>query len=324
MKYIDLHCDTLSRLLMSGEGLASNSCQIDLDKLEKGGCGAQFFAMFMPVPRVEDPYARCLDMLANGEKEFAANADRITLCRNYSDLERANAEGKIGAFLTVEDSGIFECDIDKMRVLYERGLRLVTITWNFKNKAGSPNITPEFSAEGLTPHGIEMVEEMERLGIIPDASHLSDGGFWSLVENCKKPFVASHSCARSIANVTRNLTDEMLKALANKGGVVGINYLDHFVAPRGGDMFNQNQDEGNECTLEDLASHAVHMIDVAGEDVVALGSDFDGISGWPKGLDNAGCVPLVADALEKAGIPERVVEKIFYTNAARVIKDCMG
>ena len=323
MKYIDLHCDTLSRLLMKDGRLAENDAQVDLAKLEKGGCGAQFFAMFMPVPYVDDPYAKCLDMLALAEREFAANADRIALCRSSADLERANAEGKVGAFLTVEDSGIFECDIEKMRHLHERGLRLVTITWNFKNIAGSPNNTPEVTPEGLTPHGIEMVEAMESLGIIPDASHLSDGGFWSLIENCKKPFVASHSNARAVASVSRNLTDEMLKALADKGGVTGLNYLDYFVFPQNGDMYAAPR-EGLEVTLEHLAQHATHIINVAGEDVVALGSDFDGISGWPKGLDNAGCVPLVADAFAKAGISERVIEKIFYTNAFRVIKDCMG
>ena len=329
MKYIDLHCDTLSRLLSDGASLAKSDCQVDLEKLEKGGCAAQFFAMFVPTARVEDPYKICLDMLANAEKEFAANTDRIALCRSYADLEKANAEGKVGAFLTVEDSGIFECDIEKMHHLYDHGLRLVTITWNFKNIAGSPNFTPEMSAEGLTAHGIEMVEEMERLGIIPDASHLSDGGFWSLVENCKKPFVASHSNARAVASVTRNLTDEMLKALANKGGVTGLNYLEGFVTPRQGDMFArperpENPEDRPKCTLEDLTKHATHILNVAGEDVLALGSDFDGINSWPEGLDDASCVPLVADAFKKAGITERVIEKIFYTNAARVIKDCIG
>ncbi len=325
MKFIDLHCDTLSRLLSKGGELAQSELQVDLDKLKKGDCEAQFFAIFMPVAHVENPYERCLEMLDLGHREFEKNAHRVVLCRSCGDLERAKSEGKIGAFLTIEDSGIFECDIHKLHEVYDRGVRLVTITWNFKNAAGSPNNTPEFSKEGLTPHGLDMLAEMERLGVIPDASHLSDGGFWSLVENCKKPFVCSHSNARRIACVTRNLTDEMLKALGEKGGVTGLNFCDYFVRPRAGDMFTlPTKVEDMSCTLDDLAAHAAHIVKYAGEDACALGSDFDGISGWPKGLDNAGCMPIIADALEKKGLTQRQIEKIYHGNAERIIRDCLN
>lgn len=325
MKFIDLHCDTLSRLLSKGGELAASELQVDIDKLERGDCEAQFFAIFMPVARVEEPYKRCIEMLELGAREFEKNADRISLCRSYDDLVAARNAGKVGAFLTIEDSGIFECDIDKLHEVYDRGVRLVTITWNFKNAAGSPNNTPEFSEEGLTAHGIEMVAEMERLGVIPDASHLSDGGFWSLVEHCKKPFVCSHSNARSVASVTRNLTDDMLKALGECGGVTGLNFCDYFVRPRSGDMFTRPQEgEDMSCTLDDLAAHAAHIVRFAGEDACALGSDFDGIGGWPKGLDDASHMPLISDALYRKGLTERQIEKIFHLNAERIIHDCLN
>ncbi|MDC4408320.1 dipeptidase, partial [Acinetobacter baumannii] len=148
----------------------------------------------------------------------------ITLVRNLQELEEANKIGKIGAFLAIEEGEVLQGKVERVKEIYELGIRFLTLTWNFKNSIGYPNKDFKYKDMGLTERGKEIVCEMERLGIIPDCSHLSDGGFYDLVEICKKPFRATHSNARAITNHSRNLTDYMIVKLSNKGGVMGLNF----------------------------------------------------------------------------------------------------
>lgn len=305
-QFIDLHCDTLDKLITNGGSLRRNNFHVDLDRLRGAGCAAQLFAIFINTSLYADPYARCLDMVSLFHSELTNNADNTVNC-----------------VLTVEDSGIFGGDIAKLRELHALGVRLVTLTWNHKNAVGSPNTTLEHSREGLTPRGFELLVEMERLGILADVSHLSDAGFWDVARRAARPFVASHSNARAVTSYHRNLTDDQLRALANAGGVAGLNFCAAFVRPRGGDPYAPFAAESGHCTTDDLALHAAHMIRVAGEDTPALGSDFDGIDDIPEGLDGVEKLPLVADALTRAGLTERQLDKIFYSNAARVLADVL-
>lgn len=326
MRYIDFHCDTLSRLIPREPGmpelpLRSNNGQVDAERLRASGCAAQFFAMFMAITREPDPLKKCLTMVEKFHRELDACSDLIAFAGNADDLDRNLAAGKTSAFLTIEDSGIIGGDITMLRVLYRLGLRLITLTWNFDNTVGSPNNTPEATAKGLTENGIEFVRECNRLGVIVDVSHLSDAGFWDVVKYSEKPFVASHSDARAVSSHSRNLTDEMIRALAEKGGVSGLNYWGGLIRPRGGDMYAPFETE--KCTFDDLAAHAVHMANVGGVECVALGSDFDGIGTWPDGLDGADKVPLVADAFARAGFSASDIDKIMFGNGYRVIRDVM-
>lgn len=310
MKLIDLHCDTILRCVDS-EGkvkLGKNDLCIDVQKLRKAGSLAQFFAMYVDLDKDAEPMDRCLDMIDCFYNEIEENSKYIAFSGSISDMERNRAEGKISAFLAVEEGGAMEGKLQNLRNLYRLGVRLITLTWNFPNCIGYPNAEWEHKDKGLTPFGEEVVAEMNRLGMIIDVSHLSDKGFYDVARLSEKPFVASHSNARAVEGHSRNLTDDMLVILAEKGGVTGLNLEISFL--------------GREGTLEVMTKQISHMRNVAGIDVVAVGTDFDGTSPLTA-ISNIGEMGLLCDALKKSGFSSGDVEKIMYKNAERVIRDVL-
>ena len=199
---------------------------------------------------------------------------------------------------------------------------MLTLTWNFENGIGFPNYslmvdgnldyhTPE-TVRGLTDFGLEFIHEMERIGMIIDVSHLSDAGFYQVLNNTTKPFVASHSNARQICGHVRNLTDDMIKQLANRGGVTGMNYFPLFLE-------DDKEDKG---TIASIVKHIKHIANIGGYECIGLGSDFDGIP-LHKELSDASYMPLLADALEKEGFSNSQIEGIFYKNVLRVYKEIL-
>ena len=185
---------------------------------------------------------------------------------------------------------------------------MLTLTWNYENSIGYPNVNFKYKDKGLKEKGIEIVNEMERVGIIPDCSHLSDGGFYDLSKICKKPFIATHSNARAIKNHPRNLTDDMIKILSNKGGVMGLNFCSDFVA------------EDDITKVSKIAKHAKHIKNVGGIDVVSIGSDFDGIENEVEIKDTSEMDKLYY-GLKKEGFSDDDIEKVFYKNIIRVLKE---
>ena len=312
MKVIDLHCDTILRLMEenNGDGLRKNRISIDLEKLRKGNALAQFFALYIDLMDKRDPLEMCLEMLDRFYQEIESNQEDIALARNYNELISNQQQGKISAFLTIEEGGALKGELHNLRSFYRLGVRLITLTWNFPNEIGFPNLNLEFSHRGLTPFGRELVDEMNRLGMLVDVSHLSDQGFEDVAQISSQPFVASHSNARTIRNHTRNLTDDMIKTLANRGGVMGINFAG---------MFLGNSDLSR---VEDMVRHINHIKKVGGIDVISLGSDFDGISP-PLEIENIGEIYKLIDALKKEGFTDDEIEKISYRNTLRVIKDVL-
>lgn len=189
------------------------------------------------------------------------------------------------------------------------GIRLITLTWNYENCIGYPNSPDaQVMGKGLKQFGFSVVEEMNRIGMIIDVSHLSEGGFWDVVSHSKTPPVASHSNARALRNHPRNLSDEQIRALAEKGGIAGLNFYQEFLGKSGS------------CLIEEMVSHVRHMYQKGGEEVIAIGTDFDGFGGAEKmEIEDIGAMPLLYDALGKAGFTGRQREKIWYGNAKRVI-----
>ena len=308
MKYIDLHCDTASRLLYEGDDLKSNNFSIDIEKMKKGNALAQVFAFFIDAGVVKDPYLEYEVMYKNFKDEIEKNKNDIMIVRNLEELTAAENSGKIGAFLSIEEGEVLEGQLDNVKRVYEDGVRFITLTWNYKNTIGYPNYEYIYKDKGLTKRGIEMVNEMERVGIVPDASHLSDKGFYDLVDHCKKPFIVTHSNSRYVKEHPRNLTDDMIKMLSDKGGIMGMNFCADFVG-------------NNEVTqIDDLISHIKHIKNVGGIDVISLGSDFDGIENEVE-IRDASEMPILADRLEKEGFKQDEIEKIFYKNALRFLKD---
>ena len=241
--------------------------------------------------------------------EFEENSDSISVAKNYNDLKENIYNNKISGFLTLEEGGILENNLYNLRTLYRLGIRLVTLTWNFPNCIGFPNSKPEYMNKGLTDFGKSVVEEMNRLGMIIDVSHLSDKGFYDVSQISKAPFIASHSNSRSIRNHPRNLTDDMIKIIANSGGVIGINFCTAFV-------------DGDRCSVEGLISHINHIKNIGGIDVLSLGTDFDGIGGKLE-IENIGQIDKLINGLNKKGFSDNEIEKIAYRNSLRLIKEVM-
>ena len=316
---VDLHCDTLMPIYIDGHTLRNWTGHINLEKLQQGGSMVQCFAIFIPTNRSaeyhhvhEEPYAYFRGCADAFDREMAANADVIRPVRCMADIEKNRQEGKLSAMLTVEDGVPVDGKIQRVQEFYDRGVRMVALTWNYENSIGFPcSDDPEKHMLGLKPFGLEVVSKMDELGMVIDTSHLSEGGFWDIVKHGKKPFVASHSCARALRDHRRNLTDEQLRALANKGGVCGVNFCSGFL-----------RKNAETTSVEDLIRHMKHMVNVAGVDTVALGSDFDGIEDNLEFKDFAG-MPQVVDAIEK-NFSADAADKICHGNALRVFKDVIG
>ena len=308
MYSIDLHCDTASRLLYENLKLRNSICKVDIEKLKKAKAKAQVFANFIELNIVDNPYKEFIRMYNNFIIEIKENEDNIEIVRNIIELEEANNKGKIGAFLSIEEGEVLEGKVERVKELYDMGIRFITLTWNFKNSIGYPNAGYKYKNYGLTEKGKEIVLEMERVGIIPDCSHLSDGGFYDLVDICKKPFIATHSNARAITDHSRNLTDDMIVKLADKGGVMGLN----FCAPFLGDE--------KVPSIDSMIKHIKHIRNIGGLDVLALGTDFDGIGNEVE-IENIGELGRLREALAKENFTSSEIDKIFYGNVKRVLKE---
>lgn len=312
MKLVDLHCDTISKLTFEkkNENLYDSSNSVDIKKLQRSHSLLQVFAMFVYMDGKCDPLKDCLEMADKFYNELDKYKNYIAVVKSYKDIEKNERQNKISALLSVEEGGVIEGKLYNLRNLYRLGVRLMTLSWNFPNEIGFPNCKQEYMKNGLTDFGKEVVEEMNNIGMVIDVSHLSDGGFYDVARLSKKPFVASHSDARSITNHPRNLTDDMIKILSQKGGATGINFCSDFLG---------NSEHG---TIEEMVQHIKHIKKVGGIDVIAIGTDFDGIEKDPE-IKNSGEMDKLYCALKDEGFSDDDVEKIFYRNALRVFKDVL-
>ena len=324
MSWIDLHCDTLE-LFADREhpgSLYQNDAGVDFLKMKQGGVTAQFFAMWLP--EIEFWLGRGLwpmsDMdyveLVSGHfyRELAAHKDLIAFAGNGDDLAANEAAGRMSAFLTVENGRILDGDLRKIDWCYEKGVRLMTLTWNSPNCLGASHSTDaEQMSKGLTPFGREAVAHMNEVGIAVDVSHLSDGGFWDVVDIVKGPFIASHSNARALTPNSRNLTDEMIRVLAERGGIIGLNFAPQFL----------NHDMAMDVSrIRCMCAHAAYMKQIGGAECLALGSDLDGIVGKLE-IPTSGDLPILWDALKKSGFTERELDLLSETNARRWIREVL-
>lgn len=320
MHFFDLHCDTISTRVARGGGkvhLRRSEGQLDLERLREGGVTAQVFAAFLPtgdaareVGITEKPQALFDQIYACYQKELRANKDLLAPALSGRDILKNEQNGRISAILSIEDCVLLDGDLHKLPTLYKKGVRIMTLTWNYENSLGYPaSPVPADMARGLKPFGKAAVQRMQELGILVDVSHLSDGGFQdvaALSRTAHIPFAATHSCARALCPHPRNLTDEMLHTIGETGSVCGINFNAYFLNGR----------SGNYTKIDDIVQCARYMRDKAGIDALALGSDFDGIDSTLEFGDCAG-LPQLADALAMY-FPSEEVEKICWKNALRV------
>lgn len=326
MRVIDMHCDTIGELFALrqqglGGTLRENQLHIDLKRMKGSGYMLQNFALFVQLTKVDDPWERVCRMHELYEKELEQNRDLIAPVYRFSDIAENERAGKMSALLTVEEGAVCKGETEKLRELYRFGVRMMTLTWNYPNELGWPNFSRGQShyepntTQGLTERGREFVAEMETLGMIPDVSHLSDAGFYDVLEVTKKPFVASHSNARAVCPWVRNMTDDMIRKLSERGGVMGLNFYADFLedVPEG---------QRNPGTVAAVVRHAKHIADVGGVDVLGLGSDFDGIDTHEE-LPGAQSMERLWDALKQGGFTEEELDRIFWKNVLRVYEETM-
>lgn len=293
MRIADMHCDTL----IEGWGKPERSfydgdTSINLKLLAEHESLVQFFAIYLSRNEMKTmkPYDILKGVYGYYQKQMEQYQDLIRPVFGTGDILRNREEGRLSALLTVED-GVFLDDeetgegrIERVQEVYDMGVRLITLLWNFENAVGYPSSDdPKEHLRGLKPFGIETVEEMNRLGMIIDVSHMSEGGFYDVAKYSKAPFVASHSCARALCAHRRNLTDNQLKTLGNAGGIAGVNFCGAFLR------------DGEEAPrFEWIIQHLLYMKDKAGIDAIGFGSDFDGIDDNGELKDYGGFTPLLA------------------------------
>ena len=231
MHLIDLHCDTIWRMIESTEEstLRSDSLCVNLDKMKDANTAVQFFACFLNMKKYESQGMAAADkdlsnMLSLIQKEVDAHHTHLAFAKNAHQIRQNMKDEKISVLLTLEEGGVIDGNLSRLNALYEAGIRLITLTWNYENCIGFPNSKDvAVMGKGLKPFGVTVVEQMNELGMMIDVSHLSDGGFWDVLHHSKHPIVASHSNARTLHNHPRNLSDPMLRALGETGGITGIN-----------------------------------------------------------------------------------------------------
>ncbi|MDO4492756.1 MAG: dipeptidase [Clostridia bacterium] len=337
---LDMHCDTVSQILnarLTGKtaALRQNELDADLGRMRSAGYLCQNFALFTYlghwVPgsdhrleavaeRYPTPTDYALALSDTLDAEVAANPDLVRPVTTATEIEENFRSGKLSALKTIEEGAVYRGDPALVREFYDRGVRMTTITWNYENELGFPNrkvpgkgVVPD-TENGLTPVGKDFVALCKELGIIVDISHLNDAGIRDVFSVMgKTPFVASHSNARALTGHPRNLTDEMLRRLADCGGVTGINFCSDFINDRNDGL----------TRIDDIVRHIRYIENVAGIDAIGLGSDFDGID---NRVETDGCdgMQQIAAALSREGFSEEKIEKIFYKNALRVYRDILG
>lgn len=328
MKVIDMHCDTIGEIYRrrcSGEniGLASNPLQIDLEKLKAGNYGLQNFGLFTYLKETDRPTEFAMEMLDTFYTEMEANQDKISPVTTWKEIEDNWNHGRLSALLTIEEGAVCRGSLNILRDFYRLGVRMMTLTWNFENELAFPNrviwegpmagtVVPE-TEKGLTETGIAFVEEMDRIGMILDISHLGDAGIYDVFRYSKKPFVASHSNARAVASHPRNLTDDMIRKLSERGGVMEINF--------GGIFLRDFPNEDDACSrIDDMIRHIKHIRQVGGIQCIGIGTDFDGVGGAME-IESAAFMQKLAEAMEKAGFTVSEIEDVFYRNVLRVYRE---
>ena len=361
---IDTHADTTQRLVDENYDLAEplKGGNLNFESAEKGNLGAEFFSIWVEPELYKGHFARrTLELIDAVYQQAAKHPDRMQMAFSPAEIEAAHREHKLAALMGIEGGHSIDDSLGLLRDYYRLGVRYMTLTWSNsldwanssgdEGKAGVPH-----NPDGLTDFGKQVVLEMNRLGMMVDISHVADDTFWAAIKTTKAPVIASHSSARAICNAPRNMTDDMLKAVAKNGGVVQVNYYSAFISQAYRDASIAQQPEVEKATeelkakykaegkqvtygdleklqreyadriprppLSALIDHIDHIAKVAGVDHVGLGSDFDGVSGQlPEGIDSAADLPKITAALLARGYSAEDCRKILGGNLLRVFAE---
>ncbi len=304
MRYFDLHCDTITECYNHDVPLKKNDLHVDLERAEAFETYAQCYAVWIPDSiHGEEAFQRFCQVAKRFSLEVERNAGGLKQCSQPGDLTGAQAAGKHCAVLTVENASALGGRLENIKELARLGVKLCTLTWNGENELGRGVRAP--GNTGLTSFGKQAVSELERHGILIDLSHASPALFDDAAEIAQRPLVATHSNAQAVCGHPRNLTDRQFMAIRDSGGLVGLNFLSYFL-----------NDDSTKACLEDVLRHAEHFLSLGGEDVLAMGADWDG--GAPKDFPLSGIQGMgeLYELFLRHGYSEELTDKIFYRNAA--------
>jgi membrane dipeptidase len=352
---IDGHNDSVQRVVYENVDLGNRLADgmIDIPRLRAGGIHVPFFALWVPTYyKGSEAVRRTLDLRDAMQRVLDSHPDQIELATSARDIERIVGQNKIAAVLTVEGGHQIDNDLAVLRMYHRMGVLSMTLT-HFRSNDWADSSTGKSEHNGLTDFGKQVVREMNAIGMIVDISHVSDKTFYDVLQVTTKPVIASHSSCRSISDIPRNMTDDMLRALARNGGVVGVNFAASFLNQQDAEelkrkVSNENALEPNlagaeldqfaakeyfedtgsfqvgHATVEDAAACIDHIVKVAGIDHVGIGSDFDGITLVPHDLEDVSKVPNLTAALLKRGYSDDDIKKIMGANFLRVIREVVG
>jgi membrane dipeptidase len=312
---VDGHCDTILEIMNHKRNLEKKSTtgHLDIPRMKEGGINVQFFAVFIEdIYKPDRSLKRTLQLIDCFYKEIERNRDDISLVINYNQIKEINKAGKIAAILSIEGGEALEGDLGVLRVLYRLGVRLLTLTWNQRNRIAD-GMGESRTGSGLTEFGLKVIDEMNDLRMLIDVSHLSETGFWDVIKRSKTPIVVSHSNCYALCPHLRNLKDEQIKALADKDGVIGITFVPDFLTQ-----------EKRKTSVKDVVKHIDYLVEKVGVDYVGLGSDFDGTGELPLGLEGVDKIPNLTEELLDRGYKEREIEKILGGNFLRVFRKVVG
>lgn len=361
---IDSHADTTQRLLDDNFDMANppagDQGNLDFAKAKAGNLGAEFFSIWVEPKEFEGQYAhRTLALIDSVYQQAAKHSDKMMMAFSPADIERAERQHKLAALLGIEGGHSIENDLHLLRDYYRLGVRYMTLTWSNTNEwADSSGDIDDASVQhhnGLTEFGKDVVYEMNRLGMMVDVSHVSDKTFYDTLLASRAPVIASHSSSRALVNHPRNMTDDMLREIGRRGGVVMVNYYSAFVDESWRRAYEAQAKERSTAIdtvaqqykgadpvtryratdkvakqwaakiprppFEAIIDHIDHVAKVAGVDHTGLGSDFDGTPSMPEGLDSAGDLPKITEGLLKRGYNAAQIRKILGANLMRVFKE---
>lgn len=354
MFVLDSHCDTPSQILRLRDlALDNDHAHVDFPKLKRGGVDGAFFALYVPASlEGEEAYEYACRLLDCVNSTLAANSDKAGMAVDGSQAVTNKENGLFSVFMGLENGSPIGNSLDRLRFFHDSGVRYMTLCHSADNQICDSCASSHKKWGGLSPFGREVVAEMNRLGMLIDVSHISDDSFWDVLKYSKAPVAATHSCCRALADHPRNMTDDMIRAMADAGGVIQINFYPLFIDDKFASILKESgieeRNEGVEAqfiacpsdpvkraawnavqdelkalprpSYKRVVDHIDHAVSIAGIDHVGIGSDFDGIEVTPDGLEDISYMPLVFDEMRSRGYSEEDIEKIAGGNFLRLLK----
>jgi membrane dipeptidase len=307
---VDAHCDTLSLATKLQGDLLSlpPPAQVDFTRLLEAKVNLQFFASFVDLknPPALRQYLHQIEFFLQQVEKYKGV---VHLVRRAADIDQAIKTGRLAVLLSIEGGEALEGDLGILQLYWRLGVRSLGLTWNYRNSLAD-GVGEEGTKGGLTKFGRLVVKEMNRLGMLIDLAHMSEAGFWEVIELSDSPVIVSHANCRKLQDHPRNLTDAQLKGLAQKKGVLGITLVNQFLGP-------------GKPGVEAVLDHIEHAVEVMGFEHVGIGTDFDGVDEPVRGLENASCWPFLIQKMQQRGFPENVIEHVCGKNYLRVIRSVL-